>query len=135
MSAYIVNRETIHAIVKGFELYNAEFKAENYQKPIQIIINMKELRDGIGQALLNQNYKSVNYRYSDDMPTPTYTYKDVKINEGILYGCIECYIYQACETRDFFESDLYRSLLRLKDRMLESMIQEKGHEMPWGYEV
>lgn len=134
MSAYIVNNKTIHAIVKGFELYNAEFEAENYQKPIQIIINMKELRDGIGQALLNQNYKSVNYRYSEDTTTPKYTFEDVKTNEGIILGCIDCYIYQACETEDFFESKLYESLQKLKEAMLKSMIAQKGYEVPWGYE-
>lgn len=135
MSAYIVNNETIHAIVKGFEIYNADFTAEGYSRPLQIIIDLQALRDGIGQTLLNQNYKSVNYRYSEETETPKYIYKDVEINEGILVGCIDCYIYQACETDDFFESELYKSLLRLKDAMLERMIKEKGQEITWGYEA
>lgn len=134
MSAYIVNRETIHAIVKGFELYNADYEADDYREPVQIIINMKEIRDGIGQSLLNQNYKSVNYRYSEDTQTPKYEYEEVKTNEGIILGCIQCYIYQACETDDFFESKIYKSLQSLKEAMLESMINQKGYEIPWGYE-
>ncbi len=134
MSAYIVNNETIHAIVKGFEMYNAEYRAEGYKKPIQIIIDLQELRNGIGQSLLNQNYKSVNYRYSEETATPKYIYQDVKVNEGIILGCINCYIYQACETNDFFESDLYNSLVELKEAMLKRMIEAKGYEIPWGYE-
>ena len=134
MSAYIVNNETIHAIVKGFMQYNAEFKAEGYEKPIQVIIDLQELGNGIGQKLLEQNYKSVNYRYSEDTETPTYKYKDVEINEGVLLGCIQCYEYQACETNDYFESDIHESLNGLKMAMLERMIQQKGYEIPWGYE-
>ena len=133
MSAYIVNDKTIHAIVKGFEQYNADFAAEGYTRPIQVIIDLQALRNGIGQILLDQNYKSVNYRYSDELKTPKYNFEDVEINEGILLGCINCYEYQACETDDFFESALYRSLMRLKEAMLERMIADKGQEIPWGY--
>ncbi len=134
MSAYIVNDKTIHAIVKGFEIYHAEYSAEDYNKPIQIIINLQEIRNGIGQSLLNQNYKSVNCRYSENTKTPIYEYEDVETNEGIILGCIDCYIYQACETNDFFETELYKSLLKLKMAMLDRMIAEKGQEVPWGYE-
>lgn len=134
MSAYIVSEKTIHAIVKGFLQYDVKFESEGYTEPIQIIINYQELANGIGQALLNQNYISVNCRYREDTPTPTYTYEDVAINEGVLLGCIQCYNYQACETDDYFESKLYESLQRLKNAMLERMILAKGYEIPWGYE-
>lgn len=134
MSAYIVNDKTIHAIAKGFESYGVDYQAEGYERPIQIIIDLQELRNGIGQSLLEQNYKSVNYRYSEETKIPKYKYENVEINEGILLGCINCYVYQACETEDFFESDLYKSLLRLKEKMLERMIEQKGQEVPWGYE-
>lgn len=133
MSAYIVNDKTIHAIVKGFEMYKAEYRAKGYKEPIQIIIDLQEIRNGIGQSLLNQNYKSVNFRYNENDETPIYNYEDVEINEGILLGCIDCYIYQACETDDFFESELYKSLVNLKNAMLEKMINAKGYEIPWGY--
>lgn len=133
MSAYIVNDKTIHAIVKGFEMYKAEYRAKGYKEPIQIIIDLQEIRNGIGQSLLNQNYKSVNFRYNKNDETPIYNYEDVEINEGILLGCIDCYIYQACETDDFFESELYKSLVNLKNAMLEKMINAKGYEIPWGY--
>lgn len=42
MSAYIVNDETISAIVKGFEMYGATYNAEGYKKPISIIINVTD---------------------------------------------------------------------------------------------
>ncbi len=48
MSAYVVSHETISVLVKGFEIYGVDYKAENYEKPIKIIIDINELRKGIG---------------------------------------------------------------------------------------
>jgi hypothetical protein len=133
MSAYIVNMETISVLAKAFVQYHVAFTAEGYEKPIQIIINYRELYDGIGQALLDQNYRSVNARYDEDTKTPKFRYANVEIDEGMVYGCICCYDYQACETEDYFESDLYRSLQRLKNKLLERLLSRKGLKAPWGY--
>ena len=134
MSAYIVDNKTIHAIVKGFRVYGAAFAAEDYKNAVSVITSVKAMSNAIGQSLLNQNYKSVNCRYRENTETPKYNYEDVKINEGILIGCIDCYEYQACETDDYFNSDIHYSLLRLKGKIIERMIKEKGQEIPWGYE-
>lgn len=136
MSAYIVNKQTIDVIVKGFEIYNVNYIAENYKAPIQIIINAQEMRNGIGQSLLDQNYNSVNYRYREDTQTPKYEYEDVPFedfNEGLLYGCIECFEYQACETNDYFNSPMHYSLQRVKNAMLERYIENAGQDIYWGY--
>jgi len=134
MSAYIVSNKTISAIVKGFEMYNANFRANDYKEPKQILIDGQAVNNAVGQSLLNQNYRSVNERYGEDTQPPIYKFENVKIDEGVLIGCINCYNYQASETNDYYESDLYFSLQRLKDAILESLINQKGLEMPWGYE-
>ena len=134
MSAFIVDNKTISVLAKAFVQYGVTFQAEGYEKPIQIIVNFKELYTGIGQALLEQNYASVNYRYNDDTETPEFEYTDVEINEGMVYGCIACYNYQACETDDYYESDLYGSLLRLKDKLIERLLRREGMEAPYGYD-
>ena len=133
MSVYVVDHRTISVIVKGFEIYNVDYEAENYTKPIQIVIKLKELRDAIGQSLLDQNYKSVNYRYHEDDPTPKFEYKDLNVNPGMIYGCIECYEYQACETEDYFNSVIHWSLVELKEAMLKRYIKNDGYKIPWGY--
>lgn len=133
MSAYIVDNKTIHAIVKGFRVYGADFNDEDYNNAVSIITSVKAMSNAIGQSLLNQNYKSVNCRYRENTEAPKYNYEDVKINEGILMGCIDCYEYQACETDDYFNSGIHFSLLRLKDEIIKRMIKEKGQEIPWGY--
>lgn len=134
MSAYVVSHETISVLVKGFEIYGVDYKAENYEKPIQIIIDINELRKGIGQSLLDQNYKSVNQRYSEnELVTPEFIYKDLNVDAGMIYGCIKCYEYQACETDDYFESNLHYSLMRLKDAMLKRYIRNENLKIPYGY--
>lgn len=137
MSAYIVNDETISAIVKGFEIYGATYNAEGYKKPNSIIINMTDLRNSIGQHLLNQNYASVNCRYREDGEPRKFEYVDIpNINPGMILGCINCYDYQTCEAdiegRDYFESDLHYSLKQLEKCMLEHYIMRDGLEIPWG---
>lgn len=137
MSAYIVSDETISAIVKGFEMYDATYNAEGYKKPISIIINVTDLRNSIGQHLLNQNYASVNYRYRESTEPHKFEYVDIpNINPGMILGCIHCYNYQTCEAdiegKDYFESDLYYSLNELKEHMLKRYIERDGFDVPWG---
>jgi len=88
VSAYIVNDETISVIVKGFVEYDVDYTADDYRPD----------RCSIGQSLLNQNYKSVNYRYNESTKPHSFQYTNININEGMLLGCIDCYEYQACET-------------------------------------
>lgn len=136
MSAYVVDNKTISAIAKAFDVYEADYRAENYintNKSI-VFIDVGALRHDIGQSLLDQNYKSVNYRYNEEEPTPYFEFEDVDIDEGIVYGCIRCYNYQACETDDYFESEIYKSLERLKTKMLERLMHKCGMNTDgWGY--
>lgn len=132
MSAYVVNNRTISAVVKGFLDYGVDFSADDYEKPIQVLYNENELATAIGQSLLNQNYKSVNYRYREDTPATKFEYVKENYNAGEIFGCIRCYNYQACETDDYFESNLYYSLQNLQIAMLKRYIEKDGFEMPWG---
>ena len=138
MSAYVVDSKTISALAKAFECYEVEYKAENYKDTnpfgCKAFVDVGALRHDIGQSLLDQNYKSVNYRYGEDTKTPDFKFEDVDIDEGIVYGCIRCYDYQACETDDYFESEIYKSLERLKAKMLERLICKCGMDTDgWGY--
>lgn len=126
MSAYIVNDETISVIAKGFVEYGVGYTAEDYHS------ERKDKFHNIGQSLLNQNYKSVNYRYKESTKPRSFQYTNIDINEGMLFGCINCYEYQACETPNFYKSDIYGSLVCLKRAILEKLIKEKGQEIPWG---
>ena len=137
MSAYVVDNKTISALAKACESYEVKYTAENFVNTNKfggIFVDVGRLRHDIGQSLLDQNYRSVNFRYNEDNPTPDFKFEDVDIDEGIVYGCINCYNYQACETDDYFESDIYKSLERLKAKMLERLLYRCGmYTDGWGY--
>jgi hypothetical protein len=136
MSAYICDNKTISAIVEGVLNYGGrdyEFKAEGYKPATGWLIDLNEQRKAIGQALLEQNYRSVNYCYDENEPTPKFTFEEVKINPSIVVGCIRNYEYQACETPDYYETELHKSLERLKTCILYRVCEQHYGEMPWGY--
>ena len=133
MSAYIVSNETISALVRGFEIYNTRLLADDYIQNTSWIIDLNEERQKMGQALLNLNTKSVNYRYNEDEPAPKFEFKDVEVNPCIIYGCIQCYNYQTCELDDYYQSQVYKSLQDLKENMLKRVVEDQYGEYPWGY--
>lgn len=132
MSAYIVSDDTISVIVKGFEKYGVVYKAENYKPEPSAIIFRQEKNNAIGQSLLEYNYRSVNVRYNRNDHPHEYVFKDIEIDEGMLFGCINCFIYQSCEIPLFYHSVIYSVLNQLRYSMAVSLIKEKGLEIPWG---
>lgn len=141
MSAYIVSNKTISLIARAFNDYGVPYHAENYDPSDSWIggcmafIDSQKLTESIGQSLLDQNYKSVNYRYGEDEETPKFEYENVDeyiTDLGAIIGCIRCYNYQACETPMYETTDLYESLMNLKEKIYERAIKRLGYEEPWG---
>ena len=64
----------------------------------------RETMTRMGQILTDQNYRSVNERYGEDTPVPTYRYERPKSQlwtpEEVIGAC-HCYEYQSCETGDW----------------------------------
>lgn len=71
--------------------------------------------DELGQALLRENVRSVNYRYSQRSPVgEPYEYhggRRLTVPEAIM--AIRGYEYQACERPDFDRSEVHAFLHRL----------------------
>ena len=136
MSAYVVDDKTICALAKAFVDYGVKYNAD---EPLGDdgdygwIVFANERRKAIAQSLLQKNYDSVNYRYNEDDECPKINYIDVDIDEGIVYGCIQCYEYQACEEPDWMTSEIYYSLERLKDKVLTRALARSGMKAYWGY--
>lgn len=119
MSAYIVSDETITAIVQGaVELLSRDYSFD----PLWL-----------GQLLVDENYRSVNYRYDEDTKPHKYEWKELKKwDYGVLLGCIRCYIYQSCETDDWKDTEAYSWISRLRTYLLDALVDTLGYEMPWG---
>ena len=126
MSCYICDNETISILARAFHDYEEDFRDNQgfYLNSVQ----------EIGQALLKQNYASYNFRYDEENKVPKFkpNYK-ITFDEGDVIGCIRCYDYQSCETNDWDNCNIERSLDRLKDTILKRLIKRCGMKIPWGY--
>ena len=127
MSCFICDNETISVIARAFKDYGIFFK-DNYGTFTADDVNV------IGQVLLNQNYNSYNSRYDEVNEAPEFK-ANMKIpyDEGIVLGCVECYMYQACETSDWDDSFIRISLLSLEGEIAERLAEKMSLNVPWGY--
>jgi hypothetical protein len=126
MSAYIVSNETINCIVHGM-----------IDNRIIGILSAEE----IGQALLDQNYASVNYRYDEQTKPEKFRFErkgdmfggiliDVAnaYTDTEIYGCIQCWQYQSCEDPNHRETEAWRRVERLE----YALVEKKFPDYPWG---
>lgn len=134
MSCFVCDNKTISAIVKGFIEYQVTYSDGKSYKPDFIILMDKE-RMRIGQSLLNCNIDAYWERYGkgENENYDTFEYEDVEIDEGIVYGCMKCFEYQACELDDYYRSEIHESLKKLEKRLLERLIRKGGMKAPYGY--
>lgn len=133
MSAYVVDNKTITCIAKAFVDYGVEF-SDGKPHTIQIIVDLNKMVQDIGQALLKANYDSVNARYGEDTECPAFEIAEIgSYNEGTVFGCIDCFEYQACEVDDWDTSPIKASLDRLERKITERLIHKAGYEISWGY--
>lgn len=126
MSCYICDNKTISVIARAFRDYEVGFMDNS----CECLTNPTE----IGQALLNQNYASVNYRYGEETVPPKFRLDyTAQYDEGDVFGCVQCYSYQANETNDWYESNIHYSIERLIKTITERLVKRCGMRIPWGY--
>lgn len=119
MSAYIVSNETINCMVNGM-----------IDNRIIGVLSAEE----IGQALMDQNQASVNWRYGENEEAPKFrfTRKLPILGEAYtdeqVYGCVRCWKYQACETPDHKESRGWKWASTLE----HALVEKKFPDYPWG---
>ena len=140
MSSYVVNDETISVIIKALEAYEVVYSEKYYNA-------LDEERTKIGQMLLNRNIDSVNEMYEkyedeeDDEEDNAFHFQDVNIttkkgyiNTGLVFGCVQCYLYNAFADCNYYDgSEIIELLNRLVSDMLEEYIRKDGYEIKWGY--
>jgi len=127
MSAWIVSKEHIDALVTAALKDNLYF----YHNDGVHYVKTKKECDFIGNELTKENYKSVNYRYSEDDKAPKYSYE---YNGGwkpieIIKSC-HCYGYQSCEHDGWKDSISHSFINALKESLIHEL---PGYdEAPWG---
>lgn len=90
--------------------------------------------EGLGQLLLEANYRSVNFRYREATPTPRFA--PCGPARAALFTSVEiikaahCYGYQACEHPEYKGSEAKALITAILD---EATRQLPGYEAaPWG---
>lgn len=129
MSAHIAEKETIDALVtfatsaktQWFEFYR---DGRHVQYPA----------DEIGQKLVEQNFKSVNSRYSLNEAPYKYRYRThlLPLKNAALYALkLSNYLaYQSCEDEGWLCSDAYFILTSIKEIAIRRL---PGYDdAPWG---
>lgn len=118
MSAFIVTDNTINAIL-GF--------ADEYTMRKFYADSMDEL----GQILVDQNYRSVNYRYGEDAPPANFTYRRYTVPAIAAAQYLSCYEYQACETPDWERTIAFRLCADLRRNICDRLVSESGAKHVW----
>lgn len=144
MSCYVVDKKVIDLMVSWIMNCGIQYKAENYHYEgfMGIMFDVNEMRNAIGQSLLDANYDSVNCRYDENRKAPTYEYSEDALQESLkngtyqadVYSAIQEYNYQSCETENYFESELYHSLQDAKESMLVGLLRQQCPKADgWGF--
>ena len=118
MSAFIVNDNTINAVL-GF--------ADQYD------LNQFECKDfsALGQLLVDENYRSTNYRYSEDAPPHSFVYSRYTVPATAALQHLSYIEYQLCEPEDWETTLAFRLCARLRKNMVSQLLLELGAERVW----
>jgi hypothetical protein len=88
--------------------------------------------DQLGQMLWEENTKSVNFRYNETRPMPSYKFVSPKgaIDPVVVLKQISCFEYQACEHPEWKDSKAKEFCEDLTNQMIGAL---PGYEeAPWG---
>lgn len=132
MSAFIVSDKLLNVILTMAVVKNASY----YWKPnnMRVDISRKNASE-IGQKLLDENFRSVNYRYRENDKAERFEYRAVRSDDYSavdVLKAINCLDYQSCETDDWSESEAWAILDGIKDTMIRNL---PGYEASRGWSL
>jgi len=95
---------------------------------------MHHIGDEQGQALVDQNYRSVNHRYHEDAEPYQFRWRPFlpRLSPVEIIKACNCYRYQSCETPDFKETEAYAIMTALRERAIIHLpgYEEAAWEIP-----
>ena len=120
MSAFILDQDHINAMLQAAaprwpgDSANYRWNGEAYYFGAN--------RQQVGQVLLNENYRSVNYRYGESEQPPTFVSRPVRSQTPVqLIKLCDCYNYQTCETPDWEQTEAYAICHALRERAIDKL--------------
>ena len=130
MSAFVVGNKHISAMLQVMGTCYPGDCCSYYWQGERHYVNGKSRE--VGQILVDENYRSVNYRYSENGEpeefAPDYTVRTLSPVE-VIKAC-DCYLYQSCETPDWKETEAYAIVRMIRERAIRRL---PGYEKAeWG---
>jgi hypothetical protein len=121
MSAYVVSDKHIDALLTFAD--RPRYQAPDYYYRGDKRVTFYDNLDAIGQALLNQNYASVNHRYQELNTPPEYRY--TRFNRILspveaIKAC-DCYKYQACENEGHEKTEAWTIIEHIRERAIDEL--------------
>lgn len=119
MSAFTVHIAHIHTLINASRAFGGAELVD------------QRTADLLGQMLWDENYRSVNYRYSEAEPTPDYraTLIDAELSPVAVLKAIDCYEYQACESPDWDQTRAHAFVTALR-RVILGRHSDLAREVP-----
>ena len=132
MSAYMVDNEHINVMIWAAERYSSYGPLRWYYGNPTFDGVLDSNRNEVGQMLVDANQRSVNHRYNETTPSPTYRYQQPKHlgwSIGELLHAIDGYEYEASEPRDWSDSEARAFCQALRGQLIKHVA---GYEQgPW----
>jgi len=120
MSAFIVNKKHIDALVTwaGAQHYQIHYYPNGGDW-----LPIAGREDEVGQVLVNENYRSVNYRYDESDKPDRYLwsqYSQPLSAVQVIKAC-NCFDYQACETDDYPDSEATAIIKAIREQAIRQL--------------
>jgi len=131
MSAWITSKELIDSLLQ----YCITKKVYVFGKRYYDLSDAKTLNK-VGQILVNANYKSVNYRYSEKNKAEKYNFSLVnaeKIHPVQVLKSVNCLEYQCCEFSGWHKSEAKEILNRIVYHVAQDLAGESYESAQWDF--
>ena len=119
MSAFVVSNKHLNTII-------------SYAIEKEYFYGIDGSPEAMGEILFNENIRSVNYRYGDEIENNTYQFERVNVSEFTARGIIKlvkCLDYQSCECPDYEQTKAFKALRSLVWNLSSELPEEEG--LPW----
>ena len=136
MSAFMVSDAHIDALVTFAVRHQVSYRVNGSRIDVT-----KNNAEEIGQMLVDENYRSLNARYSERTEeyfgkAPTYRLKITRalavpeLEPVVILKQCDCYAYQACETDDWEKTTAFEIIKSIKGAAVSAL---PGYDAaPWG---
>ena len=123
MSAFIVTDATISGMLQATTIRNSGSSYYYWRdKPHYFNGHTQENIQAIGQKLVDENYRSINYRYTENVKPHEYVHKEVNDRSAIeIIKLCNCYRYQTCETDDWEQTEAHAIFDTLRENAISNL--------------